>query len=58
VKHPLSKTQIACVILLWAVIMFIIIRFAERVDGPTILTLLLASAFIFVPIYKSIQKKK
>ncbi|NLI36469.1 MAG: hypothetical protein GX416_08175 [Bacteroidales bacterium] len=55
-KHPLSKAQIICILLLWAGLMYIVLRYTQQINGSTILTLLIATGFIFVPIYKSIQK--
>ena len=56
-KRKLSKIQIVCIVLLCAALCYIVLTAAERVDGPTIMTLLLASAFIFLPIYKSMKKE-
>ncbi|MBQ8674139.1 MAG: hypothetical protein IJ511_08865 [Bacteroides sp.] len=56
-KRKLSKTQLVCIVLLWAALCYIVLTGAERVDGPVIVTLLLASAFIFLPIYKSRKKE-
>jgi hypothetical protein len=57
-KHPLSKSQIICVVLLWAGLCYFILVNAEHVDGPTIISLLIATAFIFIPVYKSIKNRK
>jgi hypothetical protein len=45
-------------VLLWAALCFIVLRFAAHIDGPTILTLLIATAIIFIPVYKSIKNRK
>ena len=36
-KRPLSKSQIVCIILLWVALCYIVLVYAERIDGPTIL---------------------
>ncbi|WP_321481004.1 hypothetical protein [uncultured Bacteroides sp.] len=56
-KKPLSKSQIICVILLWMALCYIVLVNVERIDGPTILTLLISGAFVFIPVYKSLKKK-
>lgn len=56
-KRKLSKTQLVCIVLLWAALCYLVLTGAERVDGPVIVTLLLASAFIFLPVYKNIRKE-
>lgn len=56
-KRKLSKIQIICIVLLWAALCYLVLTMAERIDGPTIVTLLLASAFIFLPIYRSLKKE-
>lgn len=57
-RRPLKKSQIICIVLLWAILCYITLVYAKRIDGPTIVTLLLGSAFLFIPIYKSLKKKK
>lgn len=56
-KRKLSKTQIVCIVLLWAALCYLVLVYAERIDGPTIVTLLLSAAFVFIPVYQSIKKK-
>ncbi|MBE6287772.1 MAG: hypothetical protein E7099_06250 [Mediterranea massiliensis] len=56
-KRKLSKSQIICIVLLWASLCYMVLTGAERIDGPTIVTLLLASAFILLPIYKNPKKE-
>ena len=35
-KRPLSRSQIVCIILLWVALCYIVLVYAERIDGPTI----------------------
>lgn len=56
-KRKLSKLQIICIILLWAALCYLVLTMAERINGPTIVTLLLASAFILLPVYQSLKKE-
>lgn len=57
-RRPLSKSQIVCIVLLWAALCYIVLTGAERIDGPVIVTLLISAAFVFIPIYRSIKKQE
>ena len=57
-KRRLSKTQIICIVLLWAALCYIVLVYAERIDGPVIVSLALSAAFVFVPVYESMKKNK
>ena len=57
-KRRLSKTQIICIVLLWAALCYIVLVYAERIDGPVIVSLALSAAFVFVPVYQSMKKDK
>ncbi|MDM8338906.1 hypothetical protein [Mediterranea massiliensis] len=57
-KRRLSKTQIICIVLLWAALCYIVLVYAERIDGPVIVSLALSAAFVFVPVYQSMKKNK
>ena len=48
-KRPLSKSQIVCIILLWVALCYIVLVYAERIDGPTILMLIISAALVFIP---------
>ena len=57
-KRPLSKSQIVCVSLLWLALCYIVLTKAERIDGMVIIMLIISSALVFIPVYKSIKKNK
>ena len=57
-KRRLPKTQIICIVLLWAALCYIVLVYAERIDGPVIVSLALSAAFVFVPVYQSMKKNK
>lgn len=57
-KRPLSKSQIVCIVLLWGALCYIVLTTAKRIDGPTILTLLISAALVFIPVIKSLKKNK
>ena len=57
-KRPLSSSQIVCISLLWLALCYLVITKAERIDGMTIVTLVISAALVFIPVYKSIKKNK
>lgn len=57
-KRPLSKSQIICIILLWGALCYIVLVTTKRIDGPTILTILISGALVFIPAIKSLKKNK
>lgn len=57
-KRPLSKSQIVCIVLLWVALCYIVLTSVERIDGPVIVTILMSAAFVFIPVYKSLKKRK
>ncbi|MDR3118572.1 MAG: hypothetical protein LBU44_04030 [Mediterranea sp.] len=57
-KRPLSKSQIICIALLWVALCYIVLTTAKRIDGPIIVTILMSGAFVFIPVYKSLKKRK
>jgi hypothetical protein len=57
-KRPLSKTQIVCISLLWLALCYVVLTKATRIDGMTIVMLVMSAAFVFIPVYKSIKKHR
>lgn len=57
-KRKLSRVQVVCIILLWAAFCFIIFSSAETINGPTVLSIIIASLLIWIPIYKNYKEKK
>ncbi len=57
-RRPLSKSQIVCVILLWLALCYLVLTKAERIDGMTIVMLIISAALVFIPVYKSMKKNK
>ena len=55
-KKKLSKSQIICIVLLWAALCFLVLTGVERVDGPVVVTLLMSAALVFIPVYQSLKK--
>ncbi len=57
-KRPLSTSQIVCISLLWFALCYIVLVSVERIDGPVIVSLIMSGLFVFIPVYKSVRKKK
>ena len=57
-RRPLSKSQIVCVSLLWLALCYLVLTKAERIDGMTIVMLVISAALVFIPVYKSMKKNK
>ena len=57
-RRPLSKSQIVCVSLLWLALCYLVLTKAERIDGMTIVMLIISAALVFIPVYKSMKKNK
>ena len=56
-RKPLSRSQFICLSLLWIALCYIVVIKTPRLDGPTILMLILSGLLVFIPIYKSLKKK-
>lgn len=57
-KKRLSSLQSICIILLWLALCFIVLTSAQRIDGPTIVTLLMSAALVFIPVIKAWKQRK
>lgn len=56
-RKPLSKSQIVCITLLWALLCYYVLTSVKQIDGPTIVMLLLSAALVFIPVIKSLKKR-
>lgn len=55
-KRKLSKLQIVCIVTLWGALTYLVLTKAERIDGPVIVTLLMAAAFVLIPVIRSLKQ--
>ena len=53
-----AKSQIVCISLLWLALCYLVLTKAERIDGMTVVMLVISAALVFIPVYKSIKKNK
>ena len=54
----LSSSQSICIILLWLALCYIVLTSAQRIDGPTVVTLLMSAALVFIPVIKAWKQRK
>lgn len=57
-KKRLSSSQSICIILLWLALCYIVLTSAQRIDGPTVVTLLISAALVFIPVIKAWKQRK
>lgn len=57
-KRSLSKSQIACLSLLWLALCYMVIVRSPKLDGPTIMMLIISGLLVFVPVFKMLKKKR
>jgi len=57
-RRPLSTTQAVVLALLWIAICYLILVGSERIDGPLIVTIIISGALVFIPLIKSIKRRK
>ena len=57
-KKRLSSLQSICIILLWLALCYIVLTSAQRIDGPTVVTLLMSAALVFIPVIKAWKPRK
>ena len=57
-KDVYKRQQIVCVSLLWLALCYLVLTKAERIDGMTIVMLVISAALVFIPVYKSMKKNK
>ena len=44
--------------MLWLALCYLVLTKAERIDGMTIVMLVISAALVFIPVYKSMKKNK
>jgi hypothetical protein len=54
-KRKLSQTQIACITILWVVLVAGILLYAE-ITSFTIISILMSGAIVFIPVYRNLKK--
>ena len=57
-RRPLTPTQMVIISALWLALVLWILFGGARLDGPTLLTLLLSGMIVFYPIAKSWRQRR
>ena len=57
-RKPLNNAQCVVLTLLWAVLCFLVITSAPKIDGPLIVMIAISGALVFIPVIKSIKSRK
>ena len=57
-KRKMSDTQIVCIILLWVLLCYLLLRYSVRIDTYVIFVIIVSGVLVFVPIYKSRRRPK
>jgi hypothetical protein len=56
-RKPLSKSQIVCIALLWVALCAYILANSNQIDGPTLVSIIISGALVFIPLAKAMKKK-
>lgn len=54
----LSNSQIASIVGLWVLLVYIILTQNKQINGPLVVIILMSAAFVGIPIYKEIKRRK
>nr|WP_078735753.1 hypothetical protein [Porphyromonas cangingivalis] len=57
-RRRLSTSQIVCIVLLWFFLIYILLTNSPRIDGPLIVIILMSGAFVGIPVYKELKRRK
>lgn len=57
-RRKLTDSQIICLILLWGVLAYMLIRYSKVIDFSVIFILIASGIIVFVPIYKNKRKNE
>lgn len=56
-KRKFTPFNILCLITLWLMLCYFVIKGNDALDGKTIFAIVASGIIVFVPIYKSFRKK-
>ena len=54
----LSNSRICCIVLLWLLLCYLLIKGYHGINTRVALTILFSGSIIFAPIYKQIKRRK
>jgi len=56
-RRKISTTQAVCIILLWFLLVYMLLRYSPTVDFMTVFTIVASGIIVFVPLYKNRRQK-
>ena len=56
-RRKISTTQAVCIILLWFLLVYMLLRYSPTVDFMTVFTIVASGIIVFVPLYKNRRHK-
>lgn len=57
-RKPLTQTQSVILTLFWAALCFLVLVSSPQIDGPLVVMILISGALVFIPIIKSMKKRR
>ena len=55
--RKISNTQAVCILLLWVLLVYMLLRYSPTVDFMTVFTIIASGVIVFVPLYKNRRHK-
>lgn len=57
-RKPLTQAQAVVLTLLWAALCFLVLTASPQIDGPLVVMIVISGALVFIPIIKSMKRRK
>ena len=55
--RKISNTQAVCILFLWFLLVYMLLRYSPTVDFMTVFTIIASGVIVFVPLYKNRRHK-
>ena len=56
-RRKISNTQAVCILFLWFLLVYMLLRYSPTVDFMTVFTIIASGVIVFVPLYKNRRHK-
>lgn len=57
-RRKITNSQAVCITLLWGILCYMLLAYSEKITLNVIFTLIASAIIVFVPIYKSIKRRR
>lgn len=57
-RRKITNSQAVCITLLWGILCYMLLAYSEKITPNVIFTLIASAIIVFVPIYKSIKRRR